>query len=130
MRRAALLAFVLFSSCSHAIYCVLPPVDDPTFEEKLVESQKTLEPTADHPQLGCIASTMNQQVHVEGKLLPEIVRVIGRYDALQVKVLRAGVYDPAQWVPMPAAAIRFVGCGREIDAYREISAESSSPSRQ
>jgi hypothetical protein len=132
MRRAALLAFVLFTACGRTIYCVLPPVDDPTFETKLVESQKESEPTqptVDRPIFGCIAPTLGQQSHVEGKLMPEIVRVIGRYDELQVKVLRAGVFDPEKWVPMPSASVRFVGCGREIDAYRQVSAETSAPPR-
>ncbi len=69
-----------------------------------------------------------------GRILPEIVRVIGIYESSQGdewKVLRAGEFNPQKWQPWPKDQIQFRGCGPEGDALsamqRSIEATATAP---
>ena len=78
----------------------------------------------DHPCIGCVLPTMNQQSHVEGKLLPSIVRVIGQTspeDGERWKVLKDGEQNPSRWVPMDQETVRFGAvCGMEARSFEDI----------
>lgn len=100
----------------------LPSIDDADYEAKIVARSHLNDPAPDHPKFGCIYPTANQNARADGKLLPEIVRVIGvtsPEDGERWKVLRAGEYDPKKWQPWPKNAIRFTGCGVQMEAFRE-----------
>jgi hypothetical protein len=82
-----------------------------------------LDPTPERPKVGCILPTMRQQGQVQGKLLPEVVRIIGVTsfeDGQRYKVLRAGEFDTARWQPWEREKIRFNGCGMEVEAFRDL----------
>ena len=134
MRRFVLLLVFLSNCAAPGFYRSLPPIDDLTFVAKLTEAIQADEPSVSHPKVGCIVSTLDQESHVAGKLLPEIVRVIGTYEhnSDEWMVLRSGERNPAKWVPIPKSDVRFINCG-ESDASRifaRTSAERSTPPRR
>jgi hypothetical protein len=128
MWRASLaVAVVLLAGCA-STRLPLPAVDDPNFDEKILkaadEAAERDEPTREHPKIGCITSTLRELASVAGKMLPEIVRVIGTYSSDKWMVLRSGEFNERHWQPWPKEKIRFIGCGREADAFREIEAHT------
>jgi hypothetical protein len=80
------------------------------------------EPTLERPWLRCIQPTAKQASTVPGKLQPEIVRVIGRYehDSSKLMVLRQGEADPKKWLPMDEQLLSRVNCGAQMDAFKEL----------
>jgi hypothetical protein len=120
---AFMAAFLFLAGCSSSAttnYCVLPPIDDPAFDAAVVAAQTAADPTPKHPRVGCIPPTLRESGSVPGRLQPRIVRVIGTYDAENWKVLMPGVYDTAKWVPVPMTSVRYVGCGVEAEAFRQL----------
>lgn len=92
-------------------------LDDP---ERVIAAAHANDPTPERPRIGCLMPTIEQQSQVPGKLLPEIVRVIGftsAEDGHRAKILRAGQFDVTKWQPWPEKSIRYVGCGPEAEAY-------------
>jgi hypothetical protein len=118
---APVAAFVFLAGCgASTTYCVLPPVDDPTFDAAIIAAHTADDPTPEHPRIGCIPPTLRESGSRDGKLLPRIVRVIGTYDAEHWKVLMPGVYDTTKWVPVPMTSVRYAGCGVEAEAFRQL----------
>lgn len=86
-------------------------------------STHPIDPSPEHPRIGCIKPTQRQRIGVEGKILPEVVRIIGTTppeDGERWKVLRSGEYDATKWQPWSKESISFVGCGSEAAAFREV----------
>jgi|SRR3954468_12116359 len=83
------------------------------------------DPTPAVPWTGCIYPTTTQQAHVQGRLLPEPVHIIGEYSADSWMVVR-GTYLPkkcnnlwdreqCKWLPMAKDSIKLLGCGSQIN---------------
>jgi hypothetical protein len=114
--------FVLFCVLASACASAPPPI-----------------PTPEKPRVGCIPATMKQQGSVPGRLLPETVYVIGMTsgaDGERWMVIR-GTYlkgvcqgenlkdrHACPWLPYDMDAIKFMGCGRETDAFRDLLRQS------